>query len=158
QAYGLLKFWKGTNSIQTLTESGTTVTVTTSTAPTLVVGNQVQIAGASVGGYNGTFTVTGVSGNTFTYTAATSGLASATGGTATAWHLGQLGTNSFGQKLVFAGGATGVVATILNPGTPQAKVNIYVTGSNVQQANANQIAFFQDQNGAPAGTSGSGVQ
>jgi hypothetical protein len=69
------------------------------------------------------------------------------------WHLGQLGTNIFGQKLVFAGGVTGVVATIINPGTPTAKVNIYVTGSNVQQANPNQIAFFQDGNGAPAGMS-----
>jgi hypothetical protein len=73
------------------------------------------------------------------------------------WHLGQLGTNSFGEKLIFAGGATGVVATIINPGTPLAKVNIYVTGSNVQQANPNQIAFFQDQNGAPAGSGSSGV-
>jgi hypothetical protein len=73
------------------------------------------------------------------------------------WHLGQLGTHNFGEKFVFAGGATGVIATIINPGTPGAKVNIYVTGSNVQQANPNQIALFQDQNGAPAGTSGTGV-
>src|SRR5262249_7332661 len=73
------------------------------------------------------------------------------------WHLGQLGTNIFGQKLVFAGGATGVVPTTINPGTPQAKVNIYVTGSNVQQANPNQIAFFQDTNGAPAGSGSAGV-
>jgi hypothetical protein len=69
------------------------------------------------------------------------------------WHLGQLGTHSFGQKLIFSGGATGVVAAIINPGTVNAKVNIYVTGSNVQQANPNQIAFFQDQNGGPAGGS-----
>jgi hypothetical protein len=73
------------------------------------------------------------------------------------WHLGRLSGNAFGEKLVFAGGATGVVATIINPGTASAKVNIYVTGSNVQQANPNQIAFFQDQNGAPAGTGGTGV-
>src|SRR5262249_43061477 len=66
-------------------------------------------------------------------------------------------SHAFGQKLVFAVGATGVIATIVNPGTPQAKVNIFVTGSNVQQANPNQIAVFQDQNGAPAGTSGTGV-
>src|SRR5262249_19087803 len=52
---------------------------------------------------------------------------------------------------------TGVVATMVNPGTPAAKVNLYVTGSNVQQANPNQIAFFQDNNGAPAGTGGTGV-
>jgi hypothetical protein len=72
------------------------------------------------------------------------------------WHLGRL-DNTFGQKLVFSGGATGVVATVINPGTPLAKVNIYVTGSNLQGANPNQIAFFQDQNGAPAGTPGTGV-
>jgi hypothetical protein len=73
------------------------------------------------------------------------------------WHLGQLNTHTFGQKVIFSGGATGVVATIINPGTSSATVNIYATGSSVQQANPNQIAFFQDHNGAPAGTAGTGV-
>jgi hypothetical protein len=69
------------------------------------------------------------------------------------WHLGQLNTHSFGEKFVFAGGATGVVASIVNPGTANAFVNLYVTGSNVQQANPNQIVFFKDTNGGLAGTS-----
>jgi hypothetical protein len=73
------------------------------------------------------------------------------------WHLGQLTTNAFGEKLVFSGGATSVVANIVSPGTASASVSIYVTGSNVQQANPNQIAFFSDANGAPAGTAGTGV-
>ena len=70
----------------TLTESsagaGTTVTVTTTAANGLATGATVTIAGASVTGYNGTFPVTVTSSTTFTYTATTSGLANATGGTA----------------------------------------------------------------------------
>jgi hypothetical protein len=72
--------------ITSTSESGTTVTVTSAANPTgLTVGNQVIIAGVSVAGYNGTFTVLTINGtaHTFTYTA-TSGLAAGTGGTATA--------------------------------------------------------------------------
>jgi hypothetical protein len=68
-------------NISTATESGTTVTVTTVGPHGLEQGETVTIAGASVDGYNGTFTITGVTSTTFTYRAA-SGLADATGGTA----------------------------------------------------------------------------
>jgi hypothetical protein len=69
-------------SITSAAESGTTVTITTSAAHNLVKGQQVGISGVSVPGYNGTFTITGTTATTFTYTAP-SGLDSASGGTAT---------------------------------------------------------------------------
>jgi hypothetical protein len=69
-----------------LSESGNTVTVTTTVPDGLVVGDPVTISGAGIDGYNGTFTVTslpgGASGTTFTYTDSTSGLAASGGGTA----------------------------------------------------------------------------
>jgi sugar lactone lactonase YvrE len=69
-----------------LSESGNTVTVTTTVPDGLVVGDPVTISGAGIDGYNGTFTVTslpgGANGTTFTYTDATSGLAASGGGTA----------------------------------------------------------------------------
>src|SRR5262249_44961630 len=126
QANGLLKFWKNVVSISTLTESGTTVTVTTSAANTLVDGQQVQISGASVSGYNGTFTIHVTDSTHFTYTASTSGLASATGGSATQWTYGST-TGNFGQKLLFSGGGTGVVGFINNPRTSTAPVQLSVT-------------------------------
>jgi subtilisin-like proprotein convertase family protein len=66
------------------TETGTTVTITTTGVHNLVVGQSVKIAGVGVAGYNGTFTITGTpTPNTFTYTAA-AGLASSGGGNVTA--------------------------------------------------------------------------
>jgi hypothetical protein len=75
-----------TNAISTVSESGTTVTITMSSAnPTgLTIGNNVTVSNVSVTGYNGTFVVTAIpSSTTFQYTAA-SGLAGGTGGTAAA--------------------------------------------------------------------------
>ena len=66
-------------------EVGNTVTIRVSSWPIgsgLHAGSTVTIAGVSVAGYNGTFTVNTVSGTTFTYTNPTSGLASSGGGTA----------------------------------------------------------------------------
>jgi hypothetical protein len=62
----------------------------------------------------------------------------------TNWNYGGPG-GTFGEKLVFSGGASGVVGTVLSPGA-SAQVQLYVTGSNVVQANPNQIASFLDQN------------
>ena len=59
-----------------VSEVGTTVTVLTAAAHNLAVGNSITIAGVSVAGYNGTFTVASVIDAThFTYTNSTSGLA-----------------------------------------------------------------------------------
>jgi hypothetical protein len=52
-------------------------------------------------------------------------------------------TNPFGQKLIFSGGATGVIGYVVNPG-PNAHFQLFVTGSNVQGQNPNQIASFLD--------------
>jgi hypothetical protein len=156
QANGLLKFWLNTASIATLSEGGSeaTVTVTTSAANTLMTGQSVQIAGASVAGYDGTFTITVVDSTHFTCTAV-AGLADATGGTASQWEFGGPG-GSFGQKLVFAGGATGIVGYVVAPGA-SAQIQLYVTGSNVQQQNPNQIDSFLDTHGAPAGSGSNGI-
>jgi hypothetical protein len=68
--------------IASASESGTTVTITTTTPHTFAVGSQVQITGSTVTGYNGTFTITGATSTTFTYTSSKTGLASSTGGAA----------------------------------------------------------------------------
>jgi hypothetical protein len=62
----------------------------------------------------------------------------------TNWRYGNAG-GTFGQKLLFAGGITGVVGQVVNPG-PNAQFRLYVTGSNVQGQNPNQIATFLDTN------------
>lgn len=61
-------------------------------------------------------------------------------------------TNPFGEKLVFSGGATGLIGYVVNPG-PNAEFQLYVTGSNVQGQNPNQIASFLDTNSFDAGFS-----
>ncbi len=71
----------GTVAIISASESGTTVTVTTDGSNGFTSGDHVLVTGMSVAGYNGAFTVASASGHTFTYTDS-SGLASATGGTA----------------------------------------------------------------------------
>ena len=64
------------------TETGNTVTTTTSTAHNLAVGATVTIAGVPVAGYNGTVVATAVDSTTaFEYTDATAGLAASGGGT-----------------------------------------------------------------------------
>ena len=56
------------------TESGTTVTITTTTPHGFVTGQSVTISGVGVGGYNGGVTITGTPTTTsFTYTASAPG-------------------------------------------------------------------------------------
>ena len=83
----ITKWAENVGSISSATESGTTVTITATAPLAFVNGQTVTIAGAGVTGYNGTFTITGVSGNTFTYTDSASGLANSSGGTATQWQV-----------------------------------------------------------------------
>lgn len=65
------------------TESGTTVTITTTAAHGFKKGQEVQVLGVPVSGYNGQFAIVSVpTTTTFTYTATTSGLAASGGGTA----------------------------------------------------------------------------
>jgi Zinc carboxypeptidase len=68
-------------SVPGATESGNTVTITTTAANILAQGYKVVISGVPVAGYNGTFQVSSViSPTTFTYTNPTSGLADSGGG------------------------------------------------------------------------------
>ena len=71
-----------TAAIVSATETGSTVTITTSTAGGFAVGNTVIISGVATPGYNGTFTITSVSGKTFTYNNVTTGLPASGGGKA----------------------------------------------------------------------------
>jgi CxxC motif-containing protein (DUF1111 family) len=65
------------------TESGTTVTITTTAAHGFKTGQEVQILNVPVSGYNGQFAITGVpTTTTFTYTDTKTGLAMASGGAA----------------------------------------------------------------------------
>ena len=65
------------------TQSGSTVTITTTAAHGFAVGQNVVIAGVGVAGYNGIFTIATVpSATTFTYTGVPTGLAASGGGTA----------------------------------------------------------------------------
>ncbi len=79
--------WPGVATIATTngaTESGGTVTITTTGPCEVMVGQSVTIAGVAVAGYNGTFTVSAVISPTqFQYTNPTIGLASSGRGTVT---------------------------------------------------------------------------
>ncbi|HEV2379240.1 MAG TPA: di-heme oxidoredictase family protein [Terriglobia bacterium] len=66
-----------------ITQSGTTVTVTTTANHGFLAGQISTVAGVPVNGYNGNFTILSVpSATSFTYTDSTSGLAGSGGGTA----------------------------------------------------------------------------
>jgi hypothetical protein len=91
------------------TESGKTVTITTTTPHNFVVGQSVVVSGVGVSGYDGTFTITSVASTTFTYQDSTAGLANsgdgivtgASGATQTAYL--QPGA-SLSQNVTFNGG------------------------------------------------------
>jgi hypothetical protein len=65
-------------TISSITRSGTTATLTTSSAHGLVTGNRVTITGATANDYNGTYVITYVSPTVFTYVMATTPAANAT--------------------------------------------------------------------------------
>ena len=119
----------GNALISTATESGTTVTITTTAAHGYRVGQTVTIAGITTSGYNGPFTITALVGTTqFKYTAASSLGASGSVVGATASQLGQTAT---GTVTVSSGKVTAI--TITNPGsgyTTAPTVTINGVGSN----------------------------
>jgi hypothetical protein len=86
------------------TESGTTVTITTTAPHGFIVGQKVTIAGVGVGGYdsppNTQFTITAVTATTFQYTASASGLANSGGGTASASSCGVCDSTGFFDNLM----------------------------------------------------------
>jgi hypothetical protein len=91
-------------TISTATESGGTVTITTSAAHGFVVGQSVVIAGVGVTNYNGTFTIAAITSTTFTYTDSHTGLSSSSAGTATV---------SLNQTTAYIYGVTGTAGTDL---------------------------------------------
>ena len=66
-------------TISSITSSGTTATVTTSSAHGLVTDNRVTISGATEAQYNGVFKITVTGATTFTYTMSSSTTSPATG-------------------------------------------------------------------------------
>ena len=91
------------------TESGNTVTITTTAPLYFVAGQSVTVSGVTVGGYNGTFTITSVTPTTFTYVDSQTGLANSgdgivTGnGSSTQTAYLQPGA-SISQNVTFSGG------------------------------------------------------
>ena len=57
----------GNFNISSATESGSTVTITTSANHDYLLNQRVTVTGVGVAGYNGTFLITAVTANTFTY-------------------------------------------------------------------------------------------
>ena len=73
----------GFKGITAISESGATVTVSTSSPTGVTVGSSVMVENVPISGYNGTWTVTSVTNSTqFTYSAASSGLSASSGGSA----------------------------------------------------------------------------
>jgi autotransporter-associated beta strand protein len=139
---------------QTITkaaEVGNTVTITTSAALTVAVGQQVIISGVGTAAYNGTFVVTKVGpGNTFQYTDSTSGLATDTnGGTATVngatytvTFIGTLAGQIQNQLAVnsITSGSQVDIATVTDGGRGN---TIVETGATLQVANGRHISTEQ---------------
>ena len=111
--------------------ASTTVTATTAGTPPFVVGEVVAISGSNFAGYNGTFTVTGVSSTAFTFTDPVAGLAPDTTGTATRVNLPAV------SSIAAVGSATASVTT-----TPDVGGTFYTSlGHNILGPNNNPNIF-----------------
>jgi hypothetical protein len=105
--------------VTSATESGTTVTITTSAPTDFYVGESVAVDGVALTAYDNSsgFTVTSVSGNTFTYTSNFTGLASSGPGVFGAFATGT------------DGGVRGLAADFTDNGANDSKAILYVTTS-----------------------------
>ena len=105
-------------------ENGTTVTIATSAAHRLQVGDTVTVTGVAVAGYNGTFTVTAVpSTRSFQYTNAVTGLPVSGSGTAT--------------PAIAGASSSGTTATIKTAAPHNRAVGDMITISGVNQSGYN---------------------
>jgi len=110
----------------TAANAGRSVTIAAAAGSTLpLVGDSITIAGVSVAGYNGTFTVTGINtgARTFTYFDPTAGLGRGTGGTFT-------DTTAAGtaQNITSATEAGATVVTITSALSPTAGDRVTIAG------------------------------
>ena len=118
-----------TPAILGASEAGTTVTINTTTANALAVGNTVTISGVSVAGYNGTWTVASIVSSTqFTYTNPTSGLANSGGGSVTSPSVAPTATGATesGNTVTITTTASNILAQgykVVISGVPEAGYN-----------------------------------
>jgi hypothetical protein len=96
-------FTQPSRTIGSATESGTTVTITTTLNHGFTAGDTVVISGVPVAGYNGPFTIVSTpTSNTFTVTNATTGLANSSGGSAVQQQLTATNPPTFGTATTLA--------------------------------------------------------
>jgi len=108
----------------TAADEAHTVRITVPATATLpAVGDSVTIAGVSVAGYNGTFTVNGVGTRLFTYLDGTTGLGTGTGGTFT-----DTTTAGTAQTIANARQVGGGVVTITSTLSPSVGDTVVITG------------------------------
>jgi hypothetical protein len=167
----------GTGGITALSESGSTVTVTTTNTP--AAGTTIVMAGNTPAGYNGTFTVVSSNSSSFTYTDATTGLGPGTAFGTITIPLDTTGTltdalitidgvlNSYAVATVAAGGLSGTLTTNYAGTTGQYTMNIpsdqgtgmdivvYVVGSGCEHLNTGTGVVTGDfgSTGSVTGTS-----
>ena len=123
-------------------ESGNTVTITTTTAPDFLVGSLITIAGVtgSFGSYyDGTFTVVSENATSFTYTDAWSPLSNAGGGTATQGPFTQVA----GGQSVSSASESGSTVTITTTSVPDCLAGNAITISGFSGAFAGYNGTFE---------------
>ncbi len=118
------------------TESGNTVTITTTTPHGLTPGQSVMVVGVGVAGYDGAYTVQAVpSATSFTYTDPNTSLASSGGGYVTNGSAAAITAD--GSKIYIV---TGGKLYIYNPGLPLQ--NRDLSGTLTATASSQRVAFF----------------
>jgi hypothetical protein len=116
------------------TESGNTVTITTTTPHGLTTGQSVLVAGVGVAGYNGVYTVTSSSPTIFTYTNPNAGLAASGGGYVTGGAAAAITPD--GSKIYIV---TGGRLYVYHPGLPLQNKDLSGT---IRPNSTQAVAFF----------------
>jgi hypothetical protein len=125
-----------------LSESGTTVTVTTSATHGFAVGRKVVISGASNAAYNGVWTVASiVSATQFTFVHTASGLAASGGGTASSPAIAE--ADACNNYSFLPSATDGVCAAYgVQPPPPSASGYVYIATCGAgERAQWNQFAY-----------------
>ncbi len=131
------------------TESGNTVTITTTTQQYFAVGQFVATSGVTVNGYNGTYTITAATPTSFTYQDTNPGLASSGDGIVT-------GTSSSTQTAYLQPGASLSQSVTFSGG--YADITLYAT-QNVAADGADGLRItLTPTNGGPAINNGQPIQ